>query len=293
MCPNCRSGFTLVELSIVLVIIGLVVGGIFLGQDILAAAAMRAQLAQLDKYNSAVHSFQNKYLGLPGDLKLSYANSFGFVTTSCDGSQGKRDGNGVIEGAAFPYPNNEDQFLGETGMFWEDLSQAGFIDGAFPGNSATARACNTDTTLITLTTGTYYVGDFIPAAKIGLGNFIYVYSGNGASSANVLNPPGYSSNNDNWFGISAVTGTGVNGWSMNSNESIPVYYAYNIDTKIDDGIATTGNVIAYYITANSITPAYTLAAPSSATCFDYTSSNYSISINSGKGPNCSLSIKLQ
>src|SRR3984957_20998129 len=87
-----RNGFTLIELSIVLVIIGLIVGGILVGQDLIKAAEVRAQLLQIEKYNSAVNTFRGKFGGLPGDLALSLANQFGFTSGSnCNGGAAGRD----------------------------------------------------------------------------------------------------------------------------------------------------------------------------------------------------------
>ena len=55
-----KSGFTLVELSIVLVIIGLIIGGVVVGRDLIDAATIRAQISQIEKYNTAVnHSVEN------------------------------------------------------------------------------------------------------------------------------------------------------------------------------------------------------------------------------------------
>jgi prepilin-type N-terminal cleavage/methylation domain-containing protein len=65
---KCRAGFTLIELSIVLVIIGLVVGGVLVGRDLICAAELRAQISQIEKYNTAVNTFYGKYGGLPGPL---------------------------------------------------------------------------------------------------------------------------------------------------------------------------------------------------------------------------------
>ena len=53
-----QRGFTLVEMSIVLVIIALLVAGVLVGQDMINAAAVRSQIAQIEKYNSAVNTFQ-------------------------------------------------------------------------------------------------------------------------------------------------------------------------------------------------------------------------------------------
>ena len=53
-----KKGFTLIEMSIVLVIIGLIIGGVLLGRDLISAAAVRAQIAQIEKYNAAVNTLR-------------------------------------------------------------------------------------------------------------------------------------------------------------------------------------------------------------------------------------------
>jgi prepilin-type N-terminal cleavage/methylation domain-containing protein len=73
------AAFTLIELSIVLVIIGLVVGGVLVGQDLIRAAYLRAQIAQIDQYNQAVNTFYAKYQALPGDMNVPTATQFGFT----------------------------------------------------------------------------------------------------------------------------------------------------------------------------------------------------------------------
>ncbi len=55
-----QLGFTLIELSIVLVIIGLIVGGVLVGQDLIKAAETRATVGQVEKYNAAVNTFRTK-----------------------------------------------------------------------------------------------------------------------------------------------------------------------------------------------------------------------------------------
>ena len=72
-----QVGFTLIELSIVLVIIGLIVGGVLTGQDLIKAAEIRATVGQYEKYNTAVNTFRTKYNGIPGDLLTSSAQAFG------------------------------------------------------------------------------------------------------------------------------------------------------------------------------------------------------------------------
>jgi len=70
---NRCDAFTLIEMSIVLVIIGLIVGAVLVGQDLIRAAEVRATIAQIEKYNTVVNTFRGKYGGLPGDLNASLA----------------------------------------------------------------------------------------------------------------------------------------------------------------------------------------------------------------------------
>jgi len=278
--PTRSSGFTLIELSIVLVIIGLIVGGILVGQDLIKAAEVRAQISQIEKYNQAVNTFRAKYNAIPGDMAVGTANQFGFtVGSGCVGGQGQRDGNGLIDGGPAPY--TLDQGIGETGLFWQDISSAvagNLIEGQFPNSGAPSVTCS-GYILVSLTQGTTYIGDYFPVAKIGHGNFVYVYEINGY----------------NWYGISAVNGNSGNG-SITSNTTIPVIQAYNIDKKVDDGLPTTGAVQAVYINQwIALTTAHSAAADTTTTCYNTTSNTYSTSslANYGAGGNCGLSFRFQ
>jgi len=126
-----QNGFTLIELSIVLVIVGLLAAGILVGRDLIHAAEMRQQISQIEKFNTAIRAFQTKYGALPGDLKADDAVALGFTTRS--GTAGHGDGNGVLERCAPLYnPPYADPILGcEDVLFWSDLSKAQLIEGQF------------------------------------------------------------------------------------------------------------------------------------------------------------------
>src|SRR4051812_10469894 len=93
--PKALSGFTLIEMSIVLVIIGLTVGSVLVGKDLLAAAAVRAQITQIEKYQTSVNVFRIKYNAIPGDMTADQASQNGFL--SRPGTVGKGDGNGLLD----------------------------------------------------------------------------------------------------------------------------------------------------------------------------------------------------
>src|SRR6202034_1263735 len=166
-CASDRRGFTLIELSIVLVIIGLIVGGVLVGQDLIRAAYVRATISQIEKYNTAANTFYGKYGYLPGDIPSTPAAQFGCAARGQFAAQG--DGNGLIEGARLNFPShNSGQFesAGETVMFWVDLSQVGLIDGTFNTASST-----TQPSAAVTSTSTPNLAAYFPSAKIGQGNY--------------------------------------------------------------------------------------------------------------------------
>ena len=215
-----EKGFTLIELSIVLVIIGLIVGGVLVGQDLIRAAEVRATISQIEKYNTAVNTFHAKFNAIPGDMSLSIATQFGFTegvsgTGNCSGtSAGNRNGDGVIDGgvgAASLVQN-----YGETGLFWVDLSSSqggNLIDGTF----ATA-TCAAPATALSNTSTSGPLNIAMPAAKLGKGHYVYVYE----------------NNSQNFYGLSVVTAVATTG-IQTSNATMTVVQAYNIDKKMDDG----------------------------------------------------------
>lgn len=131
-------GFTLVELALVIVIIGLLAGGILIGRDLLRAAEMRKTYRQFEEIVAAVNAFHAKYNCLPGDCPTatevfgaydtSYAcppDNSSVGTATCDG-----DGNGEVEAT---------NSLGdhEVFIFWQHLADAGLINGMFSGAAST------------------------------------------------------------------------------------------------------------------------------------------------------------
>ncbi len=295
-----ESGFTLIELSIVLVIIGLIVGGVLVGQDLIAAAAMRAQISQIEKYNTAVHTFQGKYGYLPGDMPDPQASSFGFIARGTGLGQG--DGNGLLAGG------NADccaEVYGEIAVFWVDLSQAGYIDGSF----TTATSSTHGGSMITGTA----IANYMPAAKIGQGNYVYVWAGGSGS----VDLPGMTFSGINYFGLSGIADlqVGIIGFP-DATKNLTQAQAYNIDQKIDDGYPTTGSVLAVYPSSSSIYWAaggnidstgtapgqvfgsgYQISAVKT-TCFDNNNVSgaqmrYTMSISNGSNMSCVLAFKFQ
>ncbi|MEQ1704855.1 MAG: prepilin-type N-terminal cleavage/methylation domain-containing protein [Rickettsiales bacterium] len=301
---NHTSGFTLVELSIVLVIIGLIIGSILMGRDLIDAAMIRSQISQIEKYNTAVNTFKVKYGYLPGDISDPTASGFNFKVRGA--YKGEGDGDGILEGINTDATLNNCGFYsisGENALFWVDLSTANMIDGTF--NTATATVPSAG---FPRPTGTD-IYKYFPRAKIGSN---YVYTGSGActkySTANVFKK------HVNYFIISLVSGVYGN-ISPTVDVGLTVRQAYQIDSKIDDGLPQLGNVLAGYFrncppytgcssfdwsnsTQAQTNSPYTTATPASSTsCFDngnvVGTQQYSVGTNDGNEINCAISIQFQ
>lgn len=116
-----QSGFTLIEIAIVLVIIGLLLGGVLKGQELITSARVRNLISQQDGIKAAYFGFLDRYRALPGDYNAAVPNIAGISTAACNAGNG--DGDGRIEGPGVPST--------EYILAWEHLSKSGFINGSY------------------------------------------------------------------------------------------------------------------------------------------------------------------
>lgn len=278
---RCRQGFTLIEISIVLVVIGLIVGGILVGQDLIKAAGINAQISQIEKYNTAVNTFRLKYGYLPGDIPN--AAQFGFVVRAA--TSGKGDGNGAIQsycndGFNYGWSQTEEALL-----FWEDLSSARLINEGFTAYTEAYSSATTQSSSPNF-------DSFLPKAKIGQGNYVYVWNTTTTDSS-----VGASVDDNNYFGISNPTNI-TSGGNMSSSPALSVKQAYAIDKKIDDGFPTKGKVVASMFVngnqpgVNTDSQSPNAATDTANTCYNTTNNTYSTPLQSSN-LNCALSIKFQ
>ncbi len=107
-------GFTLVELAIVLLVMGMIAGAIFKGQDLIESARIRSILNDFNRFRLAVVMYQETYGMLPGDDNHASAHFGGEVTNG--------NGNGII--------NYE-----EEQTFWQHLNKSGQLSSANPPTS--------------------------------------------------------------------------------------------------------------------------------------------------------------
>jgi prepilin-type N-terminal cleavage/methylation domain-containing protein len=215
-----RTGFTLVEMAIVLVIIGLLVGGILVGRELIVTASIRAQVSQMAKYTQATNAFKTKYDCLPGDCLK--AVSYGLYSAST-GYGNSGDGNHFITqytwGTQFVSP--------EWVNFWYHLKAAGMSDYSPEPASMPSGAHTPDIFMATM-----------PKAKLGGGVYIVANGFNDRASGGAA------------FNFVLAGGNGYflalpGEWSgqVRFNNGLTPLQAFAIDQKLDDGRPYTGNVV--------------------------------------------------
>jgi prepilin-type N-terminal cleavage/methylation domain-containing protein len=121
---HAQKGFTLVEIAIVLVIIGLLLGGILKGQEMITQAKIKNVVADFSGISAAYYGYQDRYRAIPGDDP----NAATRWTTAPVAIAG--NGNGVVAGTYNnACPTVAVAATPETCLWWDDLRRAGFVSG--------------------------------------------------------------------------------------------------------------------------------------------------------------------
>lgn len=134
-----QSGFTLVEIAIVLVIIGLLLGGILKGQELINSARVRNLADQNSAIQAAYYGFIDRYRKVPGDMQEGEAcdalGSSNFLS-GCVGG----DGDGRLEQTSDGGTAGD-----EPAAVWAHLLASNFITGQYDGQPATGTDYDIDT----------------------------------------------------------------------------------------------------------------------------------------------------
>lgn len=205
-----KDGFTLLEISIVLMIIAAIISGLVIGKHLIRNAEVVGAAKEMQTHLQAIKHFQDKYRALPGDFLTAEVNFSGVVNGN---------GDGKIVGA--------EQF-----QAWQQLALAGFIEGTYTGLTGPDGVSDR------------VVGENIPASQIKSAGWGLVYvsvaDAKVTNVGNLLYVDGdIAPNHVLWLG-----GDSLNGDDNRQGAVLTAEEALMIDTKMDDSFPATGKVIA-------------------------------------------------
>lgn len=207
-----RKGFSLIELSIVIVLVGLLVAGVATGQRLKKEADMRRLVQDVERVQVALNSFYATYDQLPGDFN----NATRFWSSSANG-----DGDGQIS-----YLNNSaGAGVSEAGRLFEHLSLAGLYEGNFNPGAVLAANTGSSTDMLPRTIREGYI---LVTNLTDKGSATFVGNNQiGGNSVNVIR-----------IGTNTTTLPHIN--SHVGSHILTVDEAALLDKKIDDGLARGG-----------------------------------------------------
>jgi prepilin-type N-terminal cleavage/methylation domain-containing protein len=227
---NARSGFSLLEMSLVLVAIGLLAGGVVAGTALIRASELRSVAKEAQQYRVAVGAFKEKYNALPGDMKNATrfwgradngtfagqcadpVNNVGTGTQTCNG-----DGNGrVAEWTA-------GVIYSETFRFWQHLANAELIGGKFTGIIGPGGAYHSK------------IGVNSPRSKFSPGGWTVEHAPQWYAGSSIE----FAVAAGQFFEIGAETSGNCTQGALFTPEE-----AFDIDKKIDDGRPGLGKITA-------------------------------------------------
>jgi prepilin-type N-terminal cleavage/methylation domain-containing protein len=205
------KGFTLVELSIVMIIVGLLIGGIFGGIKLIDNANIQKTIQDLKSMESAALTFRDTYGRLPGDIRNPSTRLPNCITPLC--AEGG-DGNRILELGTDPFITPP-TLTSETVTFWHHLRAADLL-----GISVNPSAISVD------------FGEAQPEAAVGGGYRLSTWP---------YTPVGSTNWNPQARAVLLIVGSASgNVWTDVNTNATPCTALSAIDRKMDDGIPVMG-----------------------------------------------------
>jgi hypothetical protein len=232
-------------LAIVMIIIGLLIAGVLKGQQLIGNAKVTAQVAQVKSIDAATSTFKDMYAGLPGDL-LNATTRLPNCAAGTACANVVANGDGIV----LPLPGSAVTATSEGGGYFVELSAADLITGINPANAVAW-------------------GGQMPAGKINGGIDV------GTSAGNIVLGSGAEAAANTLGGLYLYLHLTPGTAAAAAEAVFSANEAQRIDTKIDDGVATSGAVSAF---------------GTAATCWTAATGVYNESI---QGKICGLYIRIQ
>jgi prepilin-type N-terminal cleavage/methylation domain-containing protein len=205
-----KHGFTLIELSIVIVIIGLIVAGVVGGRALVESSKIRTVISEFKQFEVAFNTFRLTYSAYPGDMTDAHS----YWGSSCDSTASNCNGDGdrLVD---WGVDNDADREIMRT---WQHMALAGVLPGTYSGES---------------NSGIVAGPADIPFSKSGLGKY-FMETG---TDSNSFGGDG-SARMEHLLMIGLGGGTNISWWTG----STTVQQASNVDRKLDDGVANKGRL---------------------------------------------------
>jgi len=226
-----KTGFTLIELSIVLVVIALLVGGVLTGQSLIRSSEIRNTIVEYAKFVKGISEFRDKYYALPGDMTNAESNwgadsncpntasNTAPKIATCNGDGNGHIGDSDMDGAM--------TVSREWFRAWQQLGNSGVIEGHYTGTSGPNNAAEA------------VVGTNVPKSVLsgaGWTLLYYLFPANGSPDTGPL-----------WrdqYGHLLVLGAPSTN-SYTSGAAMAPIEAFTLDSKMDDGKPGRGIIRAF------------------------------------------------
>ncbi len=254
-----NSGFSLVEMAIVIVIIGLLAGGIITGRHLIHSSDLQEVMSDMNNYSSIIATFQDTYYALPGDMTDATAQwgAADAVPATCitTPSTGKEtcngNGDGKIDDMATASSDDYEQFRA-----WQQLVSAGLMEDRLTGVAGSGGSNHA------------VPGTNVPESSFNGGGFAIFYGGQRTGDSNLFD--GFYTHII-MFGAPSTT-------SYPNNALLMTEEIYTIDRKMDDEKPGSGTIRS--------TKDSSVATPNCTTTDTASTAKYDLSYTSDRA--CSL-----
>lgn len=227
-CHQSQSGFLLIQLSVVIVIIALLVGGVTVGRNVMHVSELKSVAADANRYIGMAGNFKTQYGYLPGDFPKATSiwgtvnatlatcqTTQGTGTQTCDGNGDGRIGDYWLYGTAYYYH--------EMFRAWQQLANAGMLEGTYTGIGGSGAAHEV------------VPGQNVPRSKLELAGFNWMDVRGREDGSGAFFPGEYKT--------ALLFGAEKSG-DLNGNPVLTATDAASIDAKMDDGNPAYGNVMS-------------------------------------------------